>query len=404
MLVGAVVHVAAIGILLVALSRTLKLPRLLVFLGFALFFFALPFGWDNTLSGFQVQFYFLLLLSLVGLLLLSRASAWSAEWLIGTLLATLGYFSVASGSLILPAAIALALVQIALRQREGAGEIAGIALHVAIALFLLHDLLAYAPRTAAPDASIRQIFSSLMTSASWPIAARSWPVVLQIVPAALVYGPTLLLAVRIVRQPAGIRDRVWFYLALAAWLALQLAALSFARPGGTIQSRYADIFVIGVIVNFTALLLLASQRVESKQRRLLSCGAALWIFAVMLGAGQKAIGNVIDEVSFRYTSGQRQTGNVRAFFATKDFAALDNKPTFDIPFPDARTLRDLLTSPSLRAMLPGELTGVEQRRPLRDAILSQGPMLIPIGLALLLIVAMASLANPALEESGRAAE
>src|SRR5262249_3733997 len=158
----------------------------LFLLGFSLLFFAVPFGWDNTLSGFQIQFYFLLLLSVLSLFLLSSASAWSAEWVLGTLLAALGYFSVASGALILPAAIAIALVQIALRQRAGIGEFAGAALQAIIAVVLIHDVMTNAPHTAPIDASFRQLFSSLMISASWPVAARSWPVVLQVIPAALV--------------------------------------------------------------------------------------------------------------------------------------------------------------------------------------------------------------------------
>src|SRR5262249_36180608 len=44
MLIGAVVHVAAIAVLLVALGRTLKLDRLILLLGFALLVLAVPFG------------------------------------------------------------------------------------------------------------------------------------------------------------------------------------------------------------------------------------------------------------------------------------------------------------------------------------------------------------------------
>jgi hypothetical protein len=402
MLVGALVHVAAVGCLLVALGRTLDHARLMFLLALALLLCAVPFGWDNTLSGFQIQFYFLLLLSIGSLLLLSRARAWSAQWLIGTLLAVLGYFSVASGSLILPAAIVVALIQIVLGQRRGTAEFLGVALHVVLAALVIHDLLAYAPRTPTPDASVRLLFSSLMISASWPVAARSWPVILQIIPAALVYGPVLILAARLLRQRPALMDKRWCYVALAAWLAFQLIALSYARAGGTIQARYTDIFGIGVILNFAALLYLASKRTEPKPHKLLRCAAIVWIVAVMLGAGQKAVGNVVDDASFRHESGQRQTQNVKAFLATNDFGALDNKPTFAIPFPDAQALRDLLSNPSLRAILPPELTGVQQRRPMRDVILSQGPMLIPIGLALLLLSAMALLPRPKREDNREA--
>jgi len=229
--------------------------------------------------------------------------------------------------------------------------------------------------------------------------------VLQIVPAALVQGPILVLIAKLARQRTCISDPRWFYVAMAAWVALQLIAVSFSRAGDTLQSRYTDNFLIGTILNFAALLLLIQDRAESQRRKLLSIGAALWISVVVLGAGQKAAGPVIDGLSFRFGNGQRQTENVRRFVTTGDYAALDKKPeSLDIPFPSAATLRELLTNPALRAILPPELTGEKPRRPLRDAVLSQGPLLIPIGLALLLIVATASLANPDRNERDRAVE
>src|SRR5262249_37995998 len=207
-------------------------------------------------------------------------------------------------------------------------------------------------------------------------------------------GPVLVLITRMFRERPVISDPRWFYVAIAAWLALQLIAVSLARAGDTVQSRYTDIFLVGTILNFAALLLLTGHRCAPQQRRLLSCGAALWIFAVMLGAGQKAASQVIDGASFRFAGGQRQTENVKRFLATGDYAALDKKPdSFDIPFPSGETLRAWLSIPALRAILPGELTGVEQHHPVRNAILSQGPMLIPIGLALLMLAALVSLSQ-----------
>lgn len=390
------VHVMAIGYLLVGLGRALEFNRLILLLGFALLFCAVPFDWDITLFGFQLHFCMLLLLSTVSLLLLARATVWSAEWLLGTLLATVGYFSVASGSLILPAAIATALLQIAVGQRRSAREFAGIAAHAGIAIILVYDVLTHIHETTQVTSSISQFFSTLMVTASWPAVAGGWPVALRIVPAVLVQGPMLVLTARMLRQRPAISDPRWFYVAIAAWVALQMIAASLARPIDPLASRYAGNLVVGTILNFAAVLSLMGDRVEPQRRKLLSIGAAVWIFAVMLGAGQKATTKVIDGVSFRYASGQRQTENVRTFLATGDYAALDKKPeSLDIPFPSGAQLRDLLTNPTLRAILPPDLTGGKPHRPLRDAVLTHGPMLIPIGLALLLIVAMASLANPA---------
>jgi uncharacterized membrane protein len=408
MQIGAMVHVMAIGCLLAGLGRVLELNRLILLLGFALLFCAVPFGWDNTLMGYNLHFYLLLLLSMLSLFLLARAPAWSPQWLLASLLATLGYFSFAPGSLILPATIATALMQIAVGQRRSARELAGIVAHAAIAMVLIYDVQTHIPPSSAVShlaTSIGEFSSTLMATASWPVAGGKWPVALQIVPAALVQAPILVLIVQMVRQRPGISDPRWFYVAIAAWVALQLIAVSFARAGDALQSRYTDNFLIGTILNFAALLLLIGDRVEPQRRKLLIIGAAVWIFAVMLGAGQKAGSQVIDGVSFRYANGQRQTENVRTFLATGDYAALDKKPeSLDIPFPSGAVLRELLTNPALRAILPPELTGEKPHRPLRDAVLTHGPMLIPIGLALLLIVAMAWLANPARDEGDHAVE
>jgi hypothetical protein len=358
--------------------------------------------------GFNLHFYLLLLLSISSLLLLARAAAWSPQWLLASLLATLGYFSFAPGSLILPAAIATALMQMAVGQRRSIRELAGIVVHAAIAMVLIYDVRTHVLPSSAVShvaTSIGEFFSTLMVTASWPIAGGKWPVALQIIPAVLAQWPMLLLIVQMLRQRPGMSDPRWFYVAIAAWVALQLIAVSLARAGDSLQSRYTDNFLIGTILNFAALLTLIGDRLEPQRRKLLSIGAALWIFVVMLGAGQKAASQVVDGLSFRFGNGQRQTENVKRFVTTGDFGALDKKPeSLDIPFPSAAVLRELLTNPALRAILPPELTGEKPHRPLRDAVLSQGPMLIPIGLALLLLVATASLAEPARDERDHAVD
>src|SRR5436190_11499240 len=201
MQIGAIVHVMAIGCLLAGLGRVLELNRLILLLGFALLFFAVPFGWDNTLMGYNLHFYLLLLLSIVSLFLLARATAWSPEWLLASLLATLGYFSFAPGSLILPAAIATTLMQIAVGQRRSIRELAGIVAHAAVAMVLIYDVQTHIPPSSAVShlaTSIGEFFSTLMITASWPVAGGKWPVALQIVPAALVQGPMLVLIVQMI--------------------------------------------------------------------------------------------------------------------------------------------------------------------------------------------------------------
>jgi hypothetical protein len=312
---------------------------------------------------------------------LLAAPAWSARWGLGTLLAALAFFAMASGALILPAAIALAALQIALGRRGGMRELAGIALHAVITLALLRDALSFSPHAPA---SIGAALDSFLVAASWPVAAASWPSMLKIIPAALINAPVLVLALRLLRERPGPDDRRWFALALAGWLALQLLALSYGRPGGTPESRYGDIFLVGVALNAAVWLHL----LQTSPSRLMLVASA-WLFAVMLGAGQKATNNVIDGIATRVRTGQIQSENVKGFIATGDFAHLAGKPLLHIPFPSAERLRELLSDPRVRAMLPPALTGAPEPRA-KTAILTHGPMLLPLGLALLMLASLAA--------------
>jgi hypothetical protein len=193
----------------------------------------------------------------------------------------------------------------------------------------------------------------------------------------------LILTARLLRERPGRDDRRWFALALAAWLALQLLALSYGRPGGSPESRYSDIFLIGVVLNAAVWLGL----LHATSTRGLAFVASVWLFAVMLGAGQKATNNVIDGISARVRTGQIQTENVKNFVATGDFAHLAGKPLLHIPFPSAERLRELLSDPRVRAMLPPALTGAPEPRA-KSAILAHGPMLLPLGLALLMLAGL----------------
>jgi hypothetical protein len=156
--------------------------------------------------------------------------------------------------------------------------------------------------------------------------------------------------------------------------------------GGATESRYADIFLIGIALNGAALLYLLR---DWPSGRWLIPLPAIWLFAVMLGAGQKVTDRAADGIAARTRSGQIQTENVKSFIATGDFAHLSGQPLLHIPYPSAERLRDMLNDPKLRAILPPALTGAPERNRLKLAMLSQGPLLLPLGLALLLLAAAA---------------
>jgi hypothetical protein len=61
---------------------------------FAFILFVLPFGWENTLAGFQAQFYFVLFFSLISLWLLVTQSPFSSKWWIGLFFLLLAFFCI----------------------------------------------------------------------------------------------------------------------------------------------------------------------------------------------------------------------------------------------------------------------------------------------------------------------
>ena len=384
MLVNALVHVAAVAALVASISRLLSTGALIALVVFATMVAALPFGWENTLGGFQLQFYLLILLALSSLFLLYDAHAWSPRWYAGVLLGIISYFAMASGAMTLVAAAGLALVHLLVGRRAGAGEWAGIASLVAVALALVIDV---PPPVAAGAQSIGQSFAAAVKAASWPLAAHNWLTAAETIGAVLVQAPLILMAVRLLRQRPDMSDRRWFLLALGLWFALQLVAIAHARGAAVTAPRYLDIYVFGLLVNGACAFVLARENARPPRRELLARGALVcWLVAVLYGGGQKALSYLPLQLAEYAAAEQIRTDNLKAYLATGDFAHLRDKPPFHTPSAAPDHVAAVVNDPALRAVLPPSLFGRTEATPLRDAVLKIGPMLTPIGLALLVLV------------------
>src|SRR6476646_8896215 len=92
MLANTLILGAVIAVLVAAFRPLLTTRSWTAIAAFTTVMFALPFAWENTLQGFNSQWYFLLLISLAGLLVVTRAAAFTARWWLGTLLLSLSLF------------------------------------------------------------------------------------------------------------------------------------------------------------------------------------------------------------------------------------------------------------------------------------------------------------------------
>jgi hypothetical protein len=127
----------AVALLVAAFRRILDIVSLIVLTLFSMVIFALPLAWENVLAGFHSAWYFVILASLVGLILLPNATAFTTRWWIATLLLCASYFCMASGAATLAAAIALCVVQLAVGRRSGLGELLAIAVLAAPFVWLM---------------------------------------------------------------------------------------------------------------------------------------------------------------------------------------------------------------------------------------------------------------------------
>ena len=296
------------------------------------------------------------------------------------LVAVAAYFSLAAGALTLPAFVGLAVIQLALGRRAGPREWLGVALHVVLTAILIHDVPRIPEHEPLRAQSAGAFIEALAAVASWPVAAPHWALLSRSVCALLLYAPVLIIAARLLRKRPPISDRHWLLLGLAGGVGLQLAAAAYGRSVNPMQTRYFDIFIVGVVLNAGCLFRLVLAEDGGRLRAL----AVLWLLAVMMG-GANAVDDVARGLAWRRDTAVIQTENLKRFIATGDASALQNKPMSDIPYPIPEKLMAIASDPAVRAILPAHLRGEPETHTRRDVVLHHGAVLIPLGLALFMV-------------------
>lgn len=167
-----------------------------------------PFGWENALWGFQSQFYFLLLFSLLTICLLGSRPL-SSPWRCGVFAGVCALFTMASGLLAFVAVGAVAILEILKKRREWRFHFPTVAVCGALAFAgLLLVGTNYDVEHNASARSLKEFFTSLGNNLSWPIGLRPW-----LAPFNLF--PLLLLAWVYLRSPRKISRWNGLYLAPA---------------------------------------------------------------------------------------------------------------------------------------------------------------------------------------------
>ena len=321
--------------------------------------FAVPFGWENTIGGFQSQYFFLLFFSLLTVWGLGTGRPGSARWWAGAAGAVLACLSMASGFLAAAAALGLCgLRLLAVRRRPGRGE------WTTASLCGVLVAVGWFSRTLVPGHAALQAGSPLVLLRTmchylaWPHPGYPWLTALTMLPLGLLTWRT---NARLWQGPATEDDqrhgRDLLLLGLGGWVCLQIAALAYGR-GGTGEppaDRYSDLLALLSLTGFLAWLALLAESKRSVKGWLL-VATALWVAVFCHGLWQETsygLREAAPEFGRRLRSGEE---TARGYVATHDAAHFLGGPPVDtLSYPDPIRLAEWLDDPKLRTVLPAEV-------------------------------------------------
>lgn len=339
MIVNALLHALAIGILTALIFKItdVRLRSLLII--FTALVFSAPVGFENSLSGFQSQFYFIQIFSFLAIAALVQARAFGLSWWVGVLCSILAYFSLASGALTVASILLVTICQLFLRLRQGIKEIAAAAALLALAIIMIH----FVPHIPGHDSfgahSLRQFLGALFRFLAYPFGNAGLIMAL----------PMILYGLHVLRSRPELNSAHWPIFGLILWLLTQAASIAYGRAAASTSSRYLDLAIIGLPLNFGVLLF--ALRTNFIARKSIFAVTALWLTLTSAQLMLKTFRVALPDTSLRYEFSVKQELNVKNYLAG-DQSALREKPWLEIPYPDPSRLEMLLSDSTIKLVLP----------------------------------------------------
>lgn len=311
--------------------------------------FGLPTSWHNVISGFQSQFYFLLLFSVGCIALILTAREKSCGWWLGLALGVLAIFTMGSGVLAAGVVLAIVLLRLLLRHTTLSSHwlvLTGCGLAIAVGC-VSHVTAPWHEGLHAR--SLGEFFAATAHLLQWPTQGSVWV-------AFVIHAPWFLLLARILkrhRPDQAVTENL--FLALGLWVILQCMATGYARGEGAPLpgSRYCDTLAFGLLINVVILAYLLDQ---TRERRWPKFGGwallGVWLCVVVPDHARHLIevfGQDLPSARRALKNGER---NVSLYLTTGEDTHLDAEGR---PHPSAATLKERLSHPEIRKILPASL-------------------------------------------------
>jgi len=368
MVVNAFVYAFFSGVLFLLLARYFRKGFAIPLAVVIAVVFSHPVGHENTLCGFQIQFYLLISLSAVAIWLLVNHPPWALPWTVGVIISFAALFTMASGFMAAAAVLAFMLFTLTRNMKNWCSEArALLPTGVVCLLVIVSGLFLYVKVEGHAIYRARSMFQFLDAfgyALSWPMVAFSpwWSL--------LNWTPFIAAAIWLRRSLA--EDRVFrFNLALGIWLLLQAAATAFSRATIVHSPRYADMFGFALLVNSLSFLLMAKELFRLKKKV-----APLVVIALMWVSINGFDLYRLTSSTFRFGLPVKLEWNAIEEYRTAGYVISDNytwlvdgvRRKFDIPYPDPVRLAKYLNAPEIRGILPASV-----REPLSLSVRSGSP-------------------------------
>jgi len=313
---------------------------------------AIPYDWENTLVGFQNQFY-LLIASAIALVSVAsyRKPGWSTFGLL-VVLAIACLFTMASG-LLSAAAVCVVIVLRAWRSPLPKAFVVSVVL--AMMLVLLGGLLSLPEAPGNDPYKAHGIFDHVHAIAmvlTWPLIPTKPKYFLLPL---LTWAPCALWLIRFLRTRIA-SDREIFFMGVIAWVLLQAVAIAHARGHDitSVPSRYSNIPTLGLLANLGLALGFVSDRRAIRSVRYLGTAAIGLAILVIAHVFVLRTPDDMDSMQQRHDFNRMETFYTRSYLTSRDPSFLHHS-SLSIPFPDAALLKTYLDSPVVDSLLPPTL-------------------------------------------------
>lgn len=308
----------------------------------------LPFGWENSLVGFQSQFYINALLAFVAIGACASTSFRGVLWISPLLIVGASMLAMANGVLTAFCCAGVLLLRSLIEQeiRTRAAVLVVMMCVIGIIGYSLTPSPAYHAILKAQN--IGEWISALWITSSWPMP----PGIGQV----LLIAPMLIWLSRTGRQQKTTSDLFFFGLNILGLL--NSVAISYSRGHDLIEvtSRYTDTILPTSIAACYFVIRLATTNSVSVHRRSLSTALAGLYYIVIMGSLTIQSAAQLPKLQERAYFLKMSTLNT-AHFLDGDDSAFQNKPHAHVPYPDPARLAQSLRYNNQTRILPTSVLG-----------------------------------------------